>query len=98
MAACWLSSGLHGCMLHAFDRPVTSLCSSPFCAGSDAGFLLTLARVHQDFIKWDNSELLKCDGRAFLLDYSQARPVLVLAAAVHVGAVHKPSGAQLTNL
>lgn len=25
----------------------------------------------QDFIKWENSELLRCDGRAFLLDYSE---------------------------
>lgn len=25
----------------------------------------------QDFIAWDNSPLLKCDGRAFLLDYSK---------------------------
>jgi len=30
-------------------------------------------RLPQDFIKWENSELLRCGGRAFLLDYSQAR-------------------------
>ncbi|KAK9837125.1 hypothetical protein WJX81_004755 [Elliptochloris bilobata] len=25
----------------------------------------------QDFVKWENSALLQCDGRAFVLDYSQ---------------------------
>ncbi len=40
-------------------------------------------RLPQDFIKWENSELLRCGGRAFLLDYSQARAAACRACGRH---------------
>ncbi len=34
----------------------------------------------QDFVLWRNSEKLTCGGSAFIVDYSQVRPAVLLSA------------------
>ena len=63
---------MHACSsVHAAGCACAASGVAPVLSSSSMSLELCL---QQDFIKWENSELLRCDGRAFLLDYSQARP------------------------
>lgn len=48
------------------------MCTRYPCRGPCPSSMRLELCLQQDFIKWENSELLRCGGRAFLLDYSQA--------------------------